>query len=155
MSMVRYGRHAEAERWLVMAWDEGIVEASYHLGRALRGLGREAEAVEWLRRAVERYAEFERERYGFNRPDPRPELAELLMKSEQDEEAADVVARILEEYPGHLHGNRYAGILARRRGDLETAAQHFEKIADRDGDGSVGSTLREIRDLLAQVSHPH
>ncbi|MFJ4694027.1 tetratricopeptide repeat protein [Streptomyces sp. NPDC088766] len=155
MSMVRYGRHAEAERWLVMAWEEGIVEASYYLGRALRGLGREEEAVEWLRRAVERYAEFERERYGFNRLDPRPELADLLMKSEQDEEAADIVARILEEYPGHLHGNRYAGILARRRGDLETAAKHFEKIADRGEDGSVGLTLREIRDLMAQASHPH
>ncbi|MET9448975.1 sel1 repeat family protein [Streptomyces cinerochromogenes] len=155
MSMVRYGRYAEAERWLVMAWEQGIVEASYYLGRALRGLGREEEAVGWLRRAVERYAEFERERYGFNRLDPRPELADLLMELEQDEEAADVVAKILQEYPGHLRGNRYAGILARRRGDLETAAKHFEEIADRDGDGRVGLALREIRELLAQVSHPH
>ncbi|TQE19301.1 sel1 repeat family protein [Streptomyces ipomoeae] len=155
MSMVRYKRYAEAERWLVMAWENGIVEASYYLGRALRGLGRVEEAVGWLRRAGERYGEFERERYGFSRLDPRPELAGLLVELERDEEAAGVVAEILEEYPGHLAGNRFAGILARRRGDLEVAEQHFEKIADRDGDGSVGVTLREIRELLRQVSHPH
>ncbi|MGW0712927.1 tetratricopeptide repeat protein [Streptomyces sp. NPDC002643] len=155
MSMVQYGRHAEAERWLVMAWENGKVDASYYLGRALRALGRDEEALDWWRRAYERRGEFERERYGFGKLDLRPEFAEYLVELERDEEAAEIVANLLEDMPGHLKGNRCAGILARRRGDLETAAKHFEEIADRDKDGSAGMTLREIRELMRQVTHGH
>lgn len=156
-SMVRYGRHAEAERWLLFAFEDGIVQASYHLGRALRAQGRQTEAEEWLRRAVERRAEFELESDGLSRSrkDARPELAGLLVDAERDEEAAGLVGEILEEYPRHVEGNRLAGILARRRGDLAAAEKHFEVVADWDSDGSAKMTLQEIRDLLRQVNHQH
>ncbi|MFG3259979.1 tetratricopeptide repeat protein [Streptomyces sp. NPDC048172] len=151
-SMVRYGRYEEAEPWLTMAWEADIPEASYELGRALRALGRAEEAEEWLRRAVGRYGDFGRERYGLSRLDPRPELAGLLVEQERDEDAAPVVEEILREYPKHLAGNRYAGQLARRRGDLEAAERHFAMIEDRDSDGSTGMSLREIRALLREVT---
>jgi tetratricopeptide (TPR) repeat protein len=120
--------YAEAEPWLRTAWDHGIVESSYYLGRALRGLGRAEEAEEWLRRAVGRYADFGRERHGPGKLDPRPELAEFLVESGRDEDAAPIVADILAQYPGHLVGNRLAGGMARRRGDPETARRHFEEL---------------------------
>jgi TPR repeat protein len=153
--MVRYGRYAEAVRWLPTAWEDGVVEASYYLGRALRELGRTAEAEEWLRRAVDRYGDFGRERYGLSRPDPRPELAELLLEAERDEEAAAVVADLFTEYPRHVRGHRCAGILARRRGDLAAAEKHFEEVTEGKPDGPDGMTLREIRALMRQVTHPH
>ncbi|MEU8028664.1 hypothetical protein AB0C13_08470 [Streptomyces sp. NPDC049099] len=52
-------------------------------------------------------------------------------------------------------GNRLAGILARRRGDLAVAEKYFEVVADWDSDGSARTTLQEIRDLLRQVNHQH
>ncbi|NGO74656.1 sel1 repeat family protein [Streptomyces sp. YC504] len=155
-SMVRWGRYAEAEQWLQMAWENDIPEAAYHLGRALRRLGRTAQAEQWLRRAVERSGDFDRPRGPLaSRPDPRPELAELLVEAERDEEAAPLVADILAEYPGHLYGHRLAGRLARRRGDLTTAEQHFAQIEERDSDPGTRMSLREIRELLAQVTHEH
>jgi tetratricopeptide (TPR) repeat protein len=154
-SMVRYGRHAEAEQWLRLAYEDGIVQASYDLGRSLRAQGRQAEAEEWLRLAVERRHEFEPESDGLfrRRTDPRPELAGLLVDAERDEEAADLVGKILEQYPRHVEGNRLAGILARRRGDLAAAEKHFEVVVDWDSDSSAKMNLEEIRDLLRQV-HP-
>ncbi|MGX1131990.1 TPR repeat protein [Streptomyces glaucescens] len=154
-SMVRYGRHAEAERWLRLAYEDGIVQASYDLGRSLRAQGRQAEAEEWLRLAVERRNEFEPESDGLfrRRADPRPELAGLLVDAERDEAAAGLVGEILEQYPRHVEGNRLAGILARRRGDLAAAEKHYEVVADWESDGSAKMTLEEIRSLLRQV-HP-
>ncbi|WP_138907393.1 tetratricopeptide repeat protein [Streptomyces chryseus] len=155
-SMVRWGRYAEAERWLVKAWENDIPEAAYHLGRALRRLGRTAEAEQWLRRAVERSGDFDPPRGPLERRvDPRPELAELLVEAERDEEAAPLVADTLAEYPGHLAGHRLAGRLARRRGDLATAEQHFAQIEERDSDPGTRMSLREIRELLVQVTHEH
>ncbi|MEU4356210.1 hypothetical protein [Streptomyces virginiae] len=69
--------------------------------------------------------------------------------------AAPLVADILAEYPGHLAGHRLAGRLARRRGDLATAEQHFAQIEERDCDPGTRMSLREIRELLAQVTHEH
>ncbi len=155
-SMVRWGRYAEAEQWLRMAWENDIPEAAYHLGRALRRIGRTTEAEQWLRRAVERVGDFDQPRGPLaQRVDPRPELAELLVEMERDAEAAPLVADILAEYPGHLDGHRLAGQLARRRGDLTTAEQHFAQIEERDSDPGTRMSLREIRELLAQVTHEH
>ncbi|MER7175119.1 sel1 repeat family protein [Streptomyces mesophilus] len=155
-SMVRWARYADAEQWLVMAWENDIPEAAYHLGRALRRLGRTAEAEQWLRRAVERSGDFDPPRGPLERRvDPRPELAELLVEAERDEEAAPLVAEILAEYPGHLNGHRLAGRLARRRGDLTTAERHFAQIEERDSDPGTRMSLREIRELPAQVTHEH
>ncbi|WP_199551053.1 sel1 repeat family protein [Streptomyces sp. N35] len=155
-SMVRWGRYAASERWLRMAWENDIPEAAYHLGRALRRLGRSTEAEQWLRRAVARSGDFDRPRGPLERRvDPRPELAELLVEAERDEEAAPLVADILAEYPGHATGHRLAGQLARRRGDLTTAEHHFAQIEERNSDPGTRMSLREIRELLAQVTHEH
>ncbi|MFI6940942.1 sel1 repeat family protein [Streptomyces sp. NPDC050418] len=155
-SMVRWGRYAESERWLEQAWEADIPEAAYHLGRALRRLDRTAEAERWLRLAVERAGDFDPPRGALDRrADPRPELAELLVEAERDEEAAPVVADLLADYPGHLTGNRLAGELARRRGDLAAAEQHWARIEERDTDPGTRIGLREIRELLARVSHEH
>ncbi|GAA2083511.1 tetratricopeptide repeat protein [Streptomyces albiaxialis] len=154
-SMARHGRYEEAERWLTTAWEQDVPDAAYHLGRVMSALGRTTEAEEWLRRAVERRGDFGRDAGSLSRTDPRPELAELLVGQERDEEALPVVEDILREFPGHLSGNRCAGLLARRRGDLEAAERHFAKIEDRDKDGSTGMTLKEIRELLREVNSGH
>ncbi|MGW0712928.1 tetratricopeptide repeat protein [Streptomyces sp. NPDC002643] len=157
VSMVRHGRHAQAEPCLRSAWDKGVAEASYQLGLAARALGRADEAVEWLRRAVERRADFTPEQDGLDmsRFDARPELIALLAESGRDEEATAVVTDLLEESPYHLVGNRLAVVLARRREDTETVERCLEKIAEWPQARKVGETLEEIQDFLRRVSHPH
>ncbi|MFH9086607.1 hypothetical protein [Streptomyces sp. NPDC017673] len=68
---------------------------------------------------------------------------------------APVVAAILGEFPERLDGNRFAGVPARRRGDLEAAGRHFAAIADRDDGGSTVITSHEIREALQRVGHQH
>ncbi|MFD7505571.1 tetratricopeptide repeat protein [Streptomyces sp. NPDC059850] len=93
-SMVRRGAHADAVPLLYAAHDGGHAEAAYWLAKAVRGLGRPEEAERWLRTAAERHPRLLREYGPMARhalPDPRHELAEVLVELGRDEAAAEVL----------------------------------------------------------------
>ncbi|POX59471.1 hypothetical protein C3492_32205 [Streptomyces sp. Ru62] len=75
--------------------------------------------------------------------------------ADRDGGGAPVVAAVLGECPGRLDGNRVAGGLARRGGDLEAAGRHFTQIADRDDDGSTAIAPHEIRQAFQRVCLQH
>ncbi|MEU3189615.1 hypothetical protein ABZ686_02990 [Streptomyces sp. NPDC006992] len=111
--LVRWRRYEEAEALLRLAWtgreeQEALHEAAYWLARALRGQGRTAEAVEWLRTAREVHHLVRSGYSGFMLTslfDPATELAELLVDEvatpEAHEEAAELLAAVPETSPEH------------------------------------------------------
>ncbi|WP_432012915.1 tetratricopeptide repeat protein [Streptomyces cucumeris] len=157
-SMVRRGAPAEAEPLLRTACDGDHAEAPYWLGKALRALDRAEEAEPWLRRAVENHPRVLRQYGGLERlgvPDPRLDLAELLIGLGRDEDAREALDGVFADAPGHRTAHRLAGGIARRRGDLEAAEKHFEEAVGHDPDGSARLSLDEVRDLLKRVTHQH
>lgn len=84
--------------------DRLFAKAYEAMGRAYRELGQSEKAEECLHQA-----------------------AQIYMSSEKDEHAEEILNEILELQPDTVNVYNSLGVLYRKRGDLKTALQHYEK----------------------------
>ncbi|MFI8850403.1 tetratricopeptide repeat protein [Streptomyces sp. 891-h] len=164
MQLVRWKRYAEAEGLLRLAWagrekKDPLHEAAYWLGRALRGQGRNEEAVEWLRTARDVHHIVRRGYSGFMLTslfDPAMELAEVLVNDlateEAYEEAETLLAPVLERSPQHRTARHLLARVAEQRGDLDTARSHIEEAYTPEGEETGPLlTAEEVAGVLRSV----
>ena len=133
------GPYELAEELLRLAWTgreekKPLNESAYWLAHALKGQGRLAEAVEWMRTACEVHPLVQAGYTGFMRSslfDPKLGLAEILVKETgteaADEEAEALLAGVLKSAPRHRTARHLAARIAERRGDADAAREHLEQ----------------------------
>lgn len=134
----------------------GTPGAAHALAESLTGRGRLDQALPCREKAADEGGAQATRTLAVVHRDPRDSAeAERWYRTAADRDAgcAPVVAAILGEFPERLDGNRFAGVPARHRGDLEAAGRHFAAIADRDG--STAITPHETRQALQRVGHQH